>query len=129
MLIEHKISQEEHDTLIETKRAKNRESYRKRKVKHYEIKNNLHDPDKAMREKVSIRTEINITIHHVLQEFSKEIDVPMSVIIERALIEYISRYRPDEANSGGVFYCPLPHEDQKPDMIPLYGGVVNLPPR
>lgn len=78
-------------------------------------------------------TTLTENIRMAIRDYCEVMEIPAYALVERALIEYMSKYPFDDADDwtcGYVFYRGLPHEGEAhPEAFPLFRGPLSLPPR
>jgi hypothetical protein len=66
-----------------------------------------------------------------LEDYSEALDIPVYTIIERAVIEYMSKYPLEDSDlwtCGAAFYRTTPSEKPHSEAVWLFHGPVELPP-
>ncbi|MDL2263159.1 hypothetical protein LJC31_00755 [Synergistaceae bacterium OttesenSCG-928-I11] len=124
MLRAREISFDEYQALLDKKRQSNREKQRRRKERLAEQRKTRNEDTLRLEERYS--TTLCTAVKMILADYAKATGVPQGIIIERALIEYMSKYWP-EGESVWVFYRPLPNEPIKPAAVCVGKKPVCLP--
>ena len=124
MLRAREISFDEYQALLDKKRLGNREKQRRRKER-LEEQRKAHNED-TLRLEERYSTTLCTAVKMTLADYAKTTGVPQGIIIERALIEYMSKYWPEGENAW-VFYRPLPDENPKPPAVCIGEKTVHLP--
>ena len=120
-----KISFEEYQALLERKRQNNREKQRRRKERLAAQKNARNEDILRIEERYT--TTLSLSVKMATADYAKATGVPQGIVVERALIEYMSRYWPEtEDESAWAFYRPLPGENQKPAPVCIGKGAVRM---
>lgn len=124
MLQAREISFDEYQALLDKKRQDNREKQRRRKERLAEQRAARNEDSLRAEERYS--TTLCVSVKMALTDYAKATGVPQGIVIERALIEYMSKYWP-EVESTWTFYRSLPGENPKPSAVCIGEKPVRLP--